>query len=125
MLDHLCNSGSYIKLAKNPLKKISKTVALAIKSSSIVSSLSKNIIERNPITPRIYRAFRKSQPLSAAFDEAAASVAGWEGAAKFTPSKPQISIGDDAARWLEPLEARMPAAATQPFGRSPAGNDAK
>lgn len=54
MLDHLCNSGSYRKLAKNPLKKISKTVALVIKSSSTVSSLSKKLIESNPLTRRIY-----------------------------------------------------------------------
>ena len=54
MLDHLLNSGSYKKLNKNPLKKFSKAVALAIKSSSTVGSLSRKLIESNPITPRIY-----------------------------------------------------------------------
>ena len=44
MLDHLQNNGSYKKLDKNPLKKVSKAVALAIKSSSTVGSLSKKLI---------------------------------------------------------------------------------
>eukprot|EP00253_Pinus_taeda_P003606 PITA_03606 len=54
MLDHLHNSGSYKKLTKNPLKKISRNVALAIKYSSSVSSPHHKLIETNPITPRIY-----------------------------------------------------------------------
>lgn len=66
------------------------------------------------------RAFRKAQPLAAAFTEADASVAGWEAAAKLTASKPQIRIGKDVGRWLGPLEKRTPAAPTQPVGRSPA-----
>lgn len=70
----------------------------------------------------INRAFRKGQPVRAAFGEASASVAGWEAAARFVPSNPQISVGKDAARWLEPLEKRTPAEATRPVGRSPAGN---
>jgi len=54
MLDHLHNSGSYKKLPKNPLKKVAKNVALAIKSIGSISSLHHKLIERNPITPRIY-----------------------------------------------------------------------
>lgn len=54
MLDHLCNSGSYRKLNKNPIKKVSKAVALAIKSIRSVSLLSHKLIESNPLTPRIY-----------------------------------------------------------------------
>lgn len=54
MLDHLTKSGSYRKLDKNPLKNISKTVALAIKSNNTISSFSHNLIESSPITPRIY-----------------------------------------------------------------------
>lgn len=68
------------------------------------------------------RAFRKSQPLAAAFAEARASVAGWEAADKFKSSNPQISVGEDAGKWLEPLEARMPTATTAMVGRSPAGS---
>ncbi len=67
------------------------------------------------------RAMRKAQPLSAAFDEARASVAGWEAADKFLASNPQISVGKDVATWLGPIEARMPRKATAPVGRSPAG----
>lgn len=54
MLDHLHNSGSYRKLKKDPLKKISKNVALAIKASSSVSSFNHKLIESCPLTPRIY-----------------------------------------------------------------------
>jgi len=54
MLDHLYNSGSYKKLDKNPLKRISRAVSLAIKSSSTVGSFSHKLIESSPINPRIY-----------------------------------------------------------------------
>eukprot|EP00253_Pinus_taeda_P030797 PITA_30797 len=54
MLDHLCNSGSYKKLSKNPLKKVSRAVALTIKSCNSTAPLSQKLIEGNPITPRIY-----------------------------------------------------------------------
>lgn len=54
MLDHLHNSGSCKKLPKNPLKKISRAVALAIKSNNSVSSLHHKLIESSLITPRIY-----------------------------------------------------------------------
>ena len=52
MLDHLHNSGSYKKLPKNPLKKISRTVALAIKSSSSVGSLCHKSIQRTHLRNR-------------------------------------------------------------------------
>jgi len=68
----------------------------------------------------INRALRKPQPLAAAFREASASVAGWEGARKFEPSNPQISVGKNVQRWLAPLEKAMPKIATAPVGRSPA-----
>lgn len=54
MLDHLHNSGSYKKLPKNPLKKISRNVVLAIKSCKSVCDLHHKLIESNPLTPRIY-----------------------------------------------------------------------
>ena len=69
----------------------------------------------------VNRAMRKAQPLAAAFEEARVSVAAWEAADKFTPSKPQISVGDDVGTWLGPLEVRMPTVATASVGRSPAG----
>lgn len=69
------------------------------------------------------RALRKAQPLAAAFAEAGASVSAWEAAGKLTPSNPQVSFGKEAARWLEPLEKRMPRGETQPVGRSPAAAD--
>ena len=73
----------------------------------------------------INRAFRTKQPLDAAFAEARASVAGWEAAARFQGSEPRISIGARVARWLGPLEARTPAQATRPVGRSPASRIAE
>ena len=54
MTSHLCNNGSYKKLINNPIKKVSKVVALAIKSSSTVSSIRHKLIESNLFTPRIY-----------------------------------------------------------------------
>lgn len=52
MLDHLHNSRSYRKLNKDPLKKIYKSVALAIKASSSVNSFSHKLIESLPSYPR-------------------------------------------------------------------------
>lgn len=54
MLDHILNSGSYRKLNKNPIRKISKEVALALNSNNIPSPLKKKLIISNPITPRTY-----------------------------------------------------------------------
>lgn len=47
-------NGSYRKLNKDPLKKISKSVALVIKASWSVSSFNHKLIEIFPLTPKIY-----------------------------------------------------------------------
>lgn len=65
----------------------------------------------------INHALRRPQPLAAAFAEAQGLVAGWEAQSRFEPSRPQLSIGPGAARWLGALERRMPQAPTQPVGR--------
>lgn len=65
----------------------------------------------------INRALRKPQPLAAAFGEAASLVSSWEIQSAVKPSQPQIHVGAAASRWLEPLERRMPKAATTPVGR--------
>lgn len=54
MLDHMYNSESYRNLDKNPLKRISREVSLAIKSDSIVGSFSHKFIESIHVTPKIY-----------------------------------------------------------------------
>ncbi|MDB5694718.1 MAG: peptidase [Sphingomonas bacterium] len=64
----------------------------------------------------INQALRRPTPLGAAGAEAATLIGGWERAAKLEPSQPQISIGAGAARWLNVLEARLPAA-TPKVGR--------
>jgi hypothetical protein len=65
----------------------------------------------------INHALRRAQPLAAAIAEANMLVAGWETELHARPSQPQSSIGAGAARWLAPLERRVPAAVTQPVGR--------
>ena len=65
----------------------------------------------------VNRALRRPQPLADAFAEASGLVAGWESQVRVAPSRPQISVGAAAARWLGPLEQRMPRAATDPVGR--------
>jgi hypothetical protein len=62
------------------------------------------------------RALRKPQPLAAAAAEAQATIAGWEGGNGLAPSNPQVAIGAGVARWLAPLEARMPKSAGTPVG---------
>jgi hypothetical protein len=66
----------------------------------------------------VNRALRKPQPLTAAYAEAAALIGGWESQGRMTPSLPQISVGANASRWLDPLEARVPKTASPPVGRS-------
>jgi len=64
----------------------------------------------------INHALRKPQPLAAAFAEANGLISAWEAQFPVRPSAPQVSIGSGAARWLGPLERRLPLA-TQPTGR--------
>jgi hypothetical protein len=65
----------------------------------------------------INHALRKPQPLRAAFTEASALIAGWEGQFPVRPSQPQVSIGAGAERWLAALDRRLPPTASQPVGR--------
>jgi hypothetical protein len=65
----------------------------------------------------INHGLRSAQPLAAAFAEADKLVARWETQLRVRPSQPQSSIGAGTARWLAPLEGRIPPAATQPIGR--------
>jgi len=65
----------------------------------------------------INRALRKPQPLAAASTEALRLVGEWEGARRYEPSYPQVSIGSRVDGWLRPLEARMPKTATAPVGK--------
>ena len=68
----------------------------------------------------INRALRTARPIAAAFADARDAVAGWEAAAKLEGSRPQISVGARADRWLVPLEKRIPPETTASVGRSPA-----
>jgi len=65
----------------------------------------------------INHALRKPQPIAAAFAEARSLVGDWEARGSLIPSEPQSSFGPGAARWLAPLEARMPKVATASVGR--------
>jgi hypothetical protein len=65
----------------------------------------------------INHALRKPQPIAAAFAEARSLVGEWEARGRLIPSEPQASFGAGAARWLAPLEARMPKVATASVGR--------
>ncbi|HEV2817265.1 MAG TPA: C13 family peptidase [Allosphingosinicella sp.] len=65
----------------------------------------------------INHAMRAPRPLAAAFAQAGALIAGWEGQYRVMPSQPQIRIGPRAQSWLDALERRIPPAATQPVGR--------
>ena len=55
----------------------------------------------------INRALRTPRSIAAAFADARDAVAGWEAAAKLEGSKPQISVGDEAARAVDDVLAPM------------------
>lgn len=65
----------------------------------------------------INNALRKPQPLGKAVDEATGLISAWEAKMGLQPSLPQVSIGDGTAKWLAPLEARMPKTETPKVGR--------
>ena len=65
----------------------------------------------------INHGLRRPEPLSASFAEARRLVGGWEAQGKLIPSNPQVAIGRDVARWLTPLEGRMPRTLSAPVGR--------
>lgn len=54
MKDHLYNSGSYKKLEKNPISKITRFVKKAIKEANLDEKLKKRLTPDSEITPRIY-----------------------------------------------------------------------
>lgn len=65
----------------------------------------------------INHALRQPMPLAKAGEQARALITQWEGMGSITPSQPQVSIGSRVAKWLAPLEARMPKTATPMVGR--------
>lgn len=65
----------------------------------------------------INHALRDPQSLAAASDEARGLITTWEMRGGLQPSNPQVAIGDQVAKWLTPLEARMPKTSTDPVGR--------
>jgi len=73
----------------------------------------------------INRALRKPQPLGTAFVEARRLVSQWEARVRLPNSNPQMRVGMEASRWLDPLERRRPADASRPVGRSPAEGGAR
>jgi Peptidase C13 family len=65
----------------------------------------------------INNAMRKSQPMTKAAEEATGLISMWEAKLGLQASNPQVSIGDDTAKWLTALEMQMPAAETPKVGR--------
>ena len=70
----------------------------------------------------INNALRKPQSLSQAAQEANRMIAEWETKRRLLASLPQISVGANAAAWLDILEARVPQVASAPVGRSAAAD---
>ena len=69
----------------------------------------------------INHAFRQPLPLDVEFRRAMALIAAAEKREDLTPSNPQLSIGDQAQRWLAALDARAPKSASSPVGTSVLG----
>ncbi|MEQ9663720.1 MAG: C13 family peptidase [Parasphingopyxis sp.] len=65
----------------------------------------------------VNQALRMPAGLEDAFQTASRQVYEWEKTDNLMASQPQISIGANTARWLGPLEARMPQEAGEPVGR--------
>lgn len=111
-----CYSGQFVRALAGP-RAIVATAASATRSSFGCEPGNDWTFWGDAL---LNRALRKPGRLPAQLAEANEIIAGWEGAARLTRSLPQVSIGADAARWLDLLEARAPDTASAPVGRSPA-----
>ena len=65
----------------------------------------------------VNNAMRKPQPMTKAAEEATALISGWESKLSLDASNPQVSIGDNTAKWLAALETQMPKTETVKVGR--------
>jgi hypothetical protein len=65
----------------------------------------------------VNNAMRKPQPMAKAADEAAGLISIWESKFGLQASNPQVSIGDNTAKWLAALELQMPKTETAKVGR--------
>ena len=65
----------------------------------------------------INNALRKPQRFDNATDEAVSLIRKWETDLNLLPSRPQVFVGDNASKWLTPLETRMPKTETPKVGR--------
>ncbi len=65
----------------------------------------------------VNNALRKAQSLDKAVDEATGLIATWEAKMGLESSMPQVSVGEDTAKWLAALDLRMPKAETPKVGR--------
>lgn len=65
----------------------------------------------------VNHAMRKSQPMAKAAEEATALISMWEAKLGLEPSNPQVSIGEDTAKWLAALDTQMPTTETPKVGR--------
>lgn len=69
----------------------------------------------------INHAFRQPLPLDVQLQRASTLIGAAEDRDGLTPSNPQVNIGDDASRWLVPLEQREPKTTSDPLGQSVLG----
>lgn len=69
----------------------------------------------------INHAFRQPLPLEVQVRRAMILVSAAEDRDKLEPSNPQLSVGSETAKWLEPLEQREPKSTSDPVGQSPLG----
>ena len=96
-----CHSGSFIPALRTPTSLV-MTAARADRASFGCDNSSDWTFFGNAL---FEHALRKTRSLVAAFAEASRIVAKWEKEEKFTPSLPQIFVGDAMGPVLESLEA--------------------
>jgi len=65
----------------------------------------------------VNHALRKDQPFASAAKDATTLITRWETQGKLRASNPKLAIGARTARWLAPLDRRIPDGATTPVGR--------
>jgi hypothetical protein len=69
----------------------------------------------------INHAFRQHLPLDTQLKRAMILIGAGQDRGQLEPSNPQVSVGSNTAKWLNPLEEREPRSTSEPVGQSPLG----
>jgi hypothetical protein len=112
-----CFSGQFVPALENPAT-IVVTAAAADRSSFGCRAGNDWTFFGDAL---VNHAFRQPLPLDVQLRRATALIEAAEEREHLLPSNPQVSMGSDVSKWLDPLDAREPKSGSAPVGQSVLG----